>query len=474
MSKIMTIGWTEYLSAVRSKAFIIGIIMMPIMMGGSLIAKYLSESNVDLQERKFAILDESDGMYELLEAALEVRNSEIFETVGEKPVQGGMPGLPVLSDGSSDGAGSGSEAEVTWEPGEMQEKRQVKPTFSMERYEHDANETRSPELVLSDRVRSGELFAFLIVGKNVFEPDRKPKDYVNYHSASPTYGDLPKWIKSTIQDEVETSRFQSKNIDPELVKDMKRRVNFDERSLVEETVEGEEIGGEEENDFESYVIPIASVIMLFMLIMMAAPQALNVVLEEKMQKISEVLISAVSPFQLMMGKLVGTVLLSMTLSAVYLGAVVVATHYFEVESMVPGRIYAWFLLFQLMALAIFSSLFAAVGAACSEMRDAQSLITPGMMILMIPMFFLGVVVESPDSTLSVALSLFPPATPMIMMLRVAIEPGPPMWQLILSVVLTVAFTAACIWAAGKVFRIGLLSSGQAPTMKKLIGWVFSK
>ena len=454
MSKIMTIGWTEYLSAVRSKAFIIGIIMMPIMMGGGLIAEYLSQTNVDIQERKFAVLDESGEMFEILEAALELRNSAIYETSASNE--------------------KGGQAEVETELLEAGKRRQIMPAFRMERYEHADDQARSPELVLSDRVRDGDLFAFLIVGKNVFKAETRPRDYVNYHSASPTYSDLPKWIRETIQDEVERVRFQSKNIDLELVEDMKRRVNFDERKLVEETVDGGETGGEEDNKIESVVIPVASMILLFMLIMMSAPQALNVVLEEKMQKISEVLLSAVSPFQLMMGKLVGTILLSMTLSAVYLGAVVIATHYFEVESMVPFRIYGWFLLFQLMALAIFSSLFAAVGAACSEIRDAQSLITPGMMILMIPIFFVGVVLKSPDSNLAVALSLFPPATPMIMMLRVAIEPGPPVWQLILAVVLTTLFTAGCVWAAGKVFRIGLLSSGQAPTMKNLIGWVFSK
>ena len=343
----------------------------------------------------------------------------------------------------------------------------------MERYEHEGSD-RSPEMVLSDRVRNGELFAFVVIGKNVLAEKRRPKDQVYYYSASSTYKDLSKWIRSTIQDKVEDSRFAAKDIDLDLVADMQRLITFDARGLVEESIDGEEVGGEEDNDIQSFAIPFGSVMLLFMLIMMSAPQALNVVLEEKMQKISEVLVSAVTPFQLMLGKLAGTILLSMTLSLVYLGSIFIATHYFEMEAMIPMRIYAWFLLFQLMAMAIFSSLFAAVGAACSEIRDAQSLITPGMMILMIPMFFLVVVLKSPDSALAVGLSLFPPATPLLMMLRVAIDPGPPMWQLILSVVLTAGFTVGCVWAAGKVFRIGLLSSGQAPTLKNLAGWVFSK
>ena len=193
-----------------------------------------------------------------------------------------------------------------------------------------------------------------------------------------------------------------------------------------------------------------------------------------MQKISEVLVSAVTPFELMMGKLLGTIFLAMTLSALYLGAIAISTTYFGVDHMIPGQIYGWFLLFQLMALAIYGSLFAAIGAACSEMRDAQTLMTPAMVVLMIPMFFVGVIIDSPHGTMATAISLFPPATPMIMMMRVAIAPGPPMWQLALSLFLTTGFTIGCVWAAGKVFRIGLLSTGQAPTFRNLIGWVFSK
>ena len=73
MSKVLTIAFTEYLNAVRSKAFIVGIIMMPIMMGAGLIMQVLSESNVDIQERKFAVLDNSGELYSVLEAALEDR-----------------------------------------------------------------------------------------------------------------------------------------------------------------------------------------------------------------------------------------------------------------------------------------------------------------------------------------------------------------------------------------------------------------
>jgi len=141
---------------------------------------------------------------------------------------------------------------------------------------------------------------------------------------------------------------------------------------------------------------------------------------------------------------------------------------------VPGHLFAWFFLFQLLALLMFGSLFIAVGAACSEIRDAQNLMFPVMMVVVIPMLTWMAVLQSPASPFSRALSLFPPATPMIMFLRIAIPPGVPAWEIALGLVLTTLFMLGCVWASAKIFRLGILSQGQTPSIPKLVAWVFSK
>jgi ABC-type Na+ efflux pump permease subunit len=193
-----------------------------------------------------------------------------------------------------------------------------------------------------------------------------------------------------------------------------------------------------------------------------------------MQKIAEVLVSSVSPFELMAGKLIGTVFVSLTLSVLYLGGAALIVAQMALTGYVNPALIVWFIVFQLLGLLIFGSFFIAVGAACSEIRDAQSLMSPVMMMIILPMFCLVPVLESPTSTFSRAISLFPPATPMLMTLRIASKPGPPLWELLLGVALCAAFTCLCLWAAAKVFRIGILSQGQAPTVGKMIRWVFSK
>ena len=119
----------------------------------------------------------------------------------------------------------------------------------------------------------------------------------------------------------------------------------------------------------------------------------------------------------------------------------------------------------------FGSVFIAIGAACSELKDAQSLMAPAMIVLMLPIFVWMPVLKNPDGGLAVAASLFPPATPMLMLLRLSANPPPPGWQVILGIVLTAASTLVCVWAAGKIFRIGILSQGKTPSFRELIRWV---
>src|SRR5271157_3061881 len=123
---------------------------------------------------------------------------------------------------------------------------------------------------------------------------------------------------------------------------------------------------------------------------------------------------------------------------------------------------------------LYGSLYTAVGAACSEVKDAQSLMMPVMLLSMIPVFVWTAVLKNPASPLSVGMSLFPPASPFLMLMRLALRPAPPAWQVALSVVLTTLTAMAIVGAAGKVFRTGLLMQGKPPSFVELARWVKAK
>ena len=218
-------------------------------------------------------------------------------------------------------------------------------------------------------------------------------------------------------------------------------------------------------------IPVTMMVILFFSVMSGAPQLLNSVIEEKMSRISEVLIGSVTPFELMMGKLAGSVTISLLLAAVYVAGGMAVAARFGYGDVVRATDVAWLFLFLLMASFMFGSIFITIGAACSDLKDAQGMMTPAMLLLMLPWLTWIAILNAPDSPLAMGLSMFPTAAPFLMLLRIMLPPGPPMWQVVLSVALTGLATIAMVYAAGKIFRTGLLMQGKAATFGEMWRWV---
>jgi ABC-2 type transport system permease protein len=230
---------------------------------------------------------------------------------------------------------------------------------------------------------------------------------------------------------------------------------------------------ERSSEIAAMLVPMGLMMLMFMVVMVGAPPLLQSVMEEKMQRIAEVLLGSVGPFELMLGKLIGMVGVSLTIVTVYLlGAYFGArrTGYLE---LIPFHLAGWFIVYQTLAVVMFGSVFISIGAAVSDARDAQSMVTPAMLLLVSPMFVWLIVAREPTSTLATALSLFPPATPMLMVLRAAAAPNLPLWQPVLGIVLTLVTTLLFVFAAGRIFRVGLLIQGKGARLGDMVRWVIS-
>jgi len=190
-----------------------------------------------------------------------------------------------------------------------------------------------------------------------------------------------------------------------------------------------------------------------------------------MSRISEVLIGSVSPFELMMGKLIGSVCVSLLLATIYVIGGTTTARYFGYGDVIHGTDIGWLLLFLIMASFMFGSIFITIGAACSDLKDAQGMMTPAMLIMMLPWMTWFAVINAPESPMAVGLSLFPTASPFLMLLRIMLPPGPPLWQVLLAVALTAATSLAAVYAAGRIFRTGLLMQGKAATFGEMWKWV---
>jgi ABC-type Na+ efflux pump permease subunit len=331
--------------------------------------------------------------------------------------------------------------------------------------DHAVDEQR---LRLSDRVRREELFAFVEI------PASPEREQLRYYSDHPAYDELRLWLARTVDDELRAERFAAEKLSPELAAALSHHVGAESLGLVSRGPDGLVHAAERQDAVKAVVVPMVPVFLLFLFVVMSAPQLMHSVLTEKLSRISEVLLGSLTPFELMAGKLLGAVAVSLLLGALYLAGGISVAARMGLGAAVTPSLVAWFLGFLVLAMLLYGSVTLAVGAACSDVKDAQNLMLPIMLPLMVPLFATAAVVQSPSSALAVGLSLFPPSTPLIMLLRVGLHPAPPWWQVALGVLGALATTVACVWAAGRIFRVGLLAQGKSAGVGQMLRWVLMR
>src|SRR6185436_10081715 len=139
-----------------------------------------------------------------------------------------------------------------------------------------------------------------------------------------------------------------------------------------------------------------------------------------------------------------------------LGGAYWAAQRYGLADRLPPSTMVFFICFQVLAVLMFGSVFIAIGAACTDARETQSMMMPVMLVLVFPMFFLGYLLQNPTSSLTRALSWFPPATPMIMSMRMGAPPGVAVWERAGAMAMMLVTTLFFVWAAGRIFRVGIL------------------
>ena len=437
--KVYVVATTEFGSAIRTKSFIVGLLLLPVIMGTSILLQMFVAERVDTKPRKFVVIDQSGVLYPAIEQAALAHNAKLPDARG-KNARPRMEPSP-----ATDRGGDSSLA-----------------------------------LDLFDRIRRGELDAYVEIPAGVIEPAAADTtgSSLEYHSNNPNDDTIRNWLTEVVNSAVRTRRFRSAGLDQALAEKLSRPVLVENLGLVERSSEGGSAAGvksaEKVDRVRTELVPAALMFVMFFVIMTSAPQLLNSVIEQKMSRISEVLLGSVTPFELMMGKLLGNAGIAMVLAALHVGGGFAVVAYYGYANVISPGLTAALVVFLFLAILLYGSLYTAVGAACSELKDAQSLMMPVMLLSMIPVFVWTAVLKNPTSPLSVGMSLFPPASPFLMLMRLALRPAPPAWQVVLSVVFTTLATMVIVWAAGKIFRTGLLMQGKPPSFVELARWVMAK
>jgi ABC-2 type transport system permease protein len=205
--------------------------------------------------------------------------------------------------------------------------------------------------------------------------------------------------------------------------------------------------------------------------MTSGQSLLTTTVEEKASRVVEVLLSAVSPMELMTGKILGQMAVGFVVLALYAGLGLAALFSFAMLGLLDPWLILFLLVFFVLAYFTLASFMAAVGAAVNEMREAQALMTPVMLVIMVPWILWLPISRDPNSLLAIVLSFIPPVGNFVMLLRMTSTAPPPGWQVGLSILVSAAGAVAAVWFASKIFRIGLLMFGKPPSFGTLIRWV---
>ena len=235
-----------------------------------------------------------------------------------------------------------------------------------------------------------------------------------------------------------------------------------------------------------FAIAYIGAFFLYMVILLYAVSVMRATLEEKTNRIVEVIISSMRPSELMLGKIMGVCAVSLTQMAIWIGAAIALfagaipmmiaarpelANLENLREIVPGiGLMLLFLGFFLFGFLMYSGLYAAVGAMCNSDEEAQQAQFPMIMLLVIPIVMVTPIIQAPNTPMATGLSLFPLFSPILMWARVS-GGGVPAWQVALSFVLMAVMVWVIAWIAGRIYKVGILMSGKRPTLPELWRWV---
>ena len=433
MRKILRITRREYIAAVHTKGFIIGLVIAPIVMGGGFIALAIFKDRVDINDKVMALLDHSGVVAEAVVEAAEIHNDQyLFVESG----------------------------------------KQIRPAYEIEVLEPEHEDTGNQKLALSDRIREGTLHAFVEVGPDVVHPGGDPEaSRIAYHAENAALDDVRGWMEQIINGRLRRIRLVEAGVDASSMDDLLGWIGAEPMGLL---TQDEDSGGirdaERSSEARAFGVPFFIVMMMFLITMMGAVPLLQAVMEEKSQRIAEVLLGSVKPFEFMMGKVLGGVGVSMTASVVYIGAGLYAFRRLELGAQIPYDLVAWFFVYMFLNIVMLGAILAALGSTCNDAKEAQSVTMPAMMPLMVPMFLIVPIATQPSGGFATTLSLIPVFTPMVMMLRMATTATIPAWQPWVGLIGVMAFALLAVWAGGRVFRVAILMQGKSPHLPSMIRW----
>ncbi|HSM34968.1 MAG TPA: ABC transporter permease [Longimicrobiales bacterium] len=418
MREILIVLQREFLERVRSRAFLIGTLTFPVLFIALLAMPAVVEDRPE--EREIVLVDDAPaGVSERVVATLRERE----------------------------------------EGANLYDVEVVRGTFEGMRAE------------LNQRVLDESIDGWLALPSDVLSENR-----IQYRARNIANRTVLRDLRNAVSGAVQAVRLRDAGLEVDEVAALVRPVSVDEAQI---TASGEEGG----DAFTTFFFAYAVTFLIYFITFFYSLAVMRSVLEEKTNRISEVLVSSVPSSRLLAGKIMGVSAAAILQVGIWVVIVAIAvlnsdalvarfgipTEVFEAITIPVGAV-VQFLAFFLLGFVLFSSMFAALGAAVTSEHEAQSYQFMLLIPLIVPMLFLAAITGEPTGRIATTLGMVPFTAPVAMPMRIASAPIPA-WQIVASLVLIAATAMAVAWLAGKIYRVGMLSTGKKASLKDLGRWL---
>ena len=423
MNKMWTIFKREYLTRVKTKGFIIGTAVTPLLIIALTIGPGLLMNIKSEKVMHFSVIDMSGIVYD-----------ELVNTLNDTTKTGERLYQFNLVNATTD----------------------------------NLEETKS---TLSQSVHDEKIDGYFIFPEDIIE-----SNHSEFYAKSVTDFDRNRTFRNAISQIITNYRLNQSNLDPTMIKKLTKRIALKTFKI--------EKGGEEKEDVGlSFAVTFIMVMFLYMALIMYGVFVMRSVYEEKLSRVVEVIISSCKPFQLMAGKVLGIGAVGLTQYFIWASVAGILTFYAgnivrffapTAEAVpipaIPISVLIYFVVYFILGYLLFATLYAAAGAMVNSDQDAQQFQFPVIMLIILAFFFSFHIIRSPDSSLSKIVSLIPFFSPITMFTRISVQ-TPPFSEIIISILILIVTIIALIWVAGKIFRVGILIYGKRPTLPELLNWL---
>lgn len=441
MRKILVIIKREYMTRVRTRAFLIGTIITPLLMLAlTLLPSFFASRGGG--ETQVVVLDQSG-------------DPGLFEAINRR----------LRGDAQPESAG----AQAAGEQGQANERASGRTgrdsRYSLTQVVVPPGQSISEVTAKYDEeIREGSNRAYLVLPPDILsggEPEYNAKN-INI-----TTGGLARPISAAVTER----RLIREGLPADKIMNSMRPVELSTNRVTPE-------GKSRESGAALFFVGIAMLVFIYTTILIYGLSVMRGVIEEKQSRIIEVVISSVRPTQMMLGKLIGIGLVGLTQYLIWVfaagllltfGVSVLASSGFTLPRL-PFSLLAYFVIYFVLGYFLFATLYVIVGAMVSSEEEAQQAQFPVTMLIIMPMMLFTLIMSNPNSTTSVVLSMVPFFAPTLMMMRLTIG-NPPVWQLLGSMALMVLATLGAIWLAARIYRVGILMYGKRPSIAELGRWL---